>query len=373
MNKLDILGSNLLNLPLKSNEEDFLDFIIKINSEYIDLVRKLNDQSVFDNVVRMTKAIESTISYTYKGMSNKAYEVMSTMLNEIELELINLNSELSQPYNQTYYRIRKLEPTKKKSTKEWKLEDNFHLPFELRHIAKNQRYSISGYPCLYLARTIYTCWEEFDRPQVNEFIASRYEIPVDYNLLYLSYLPYQLKHEYHKEARRSNLKIDQFIKEKEEYLNSYLMMIPLIIASSIRRKNDDAIFHAEYIIPQIITQWVRNNSKFDGILYFSTKTYTKSKKNSSLYENLVIPVKTFEKQGFCKEMADDIKMTVPVTFSDIKNQKYFNIDEINKCQHYNIGEIIRDYNNSNYIKYCESDLHEFEKLLSLLPLNTITC
>ena len=43
-------------------------------------------------------------------------------------------------------------------------EEMFHIPYELRHKVTNQRYSVSGLPCLYLGSSTYLCWEELERP-----------------------------------------------------------------------------------------------------------------------------------------------------------------------------------------------------------------
>lgn len=42
-------------------------------------------------------------------------------------------------------------------------EDMFHIPYDKRNKIGNQRYSVSGMPCLYLASSSYVCWEELGR------------------------------------------------------------------------------------------------------------------------------------------------------------------------------------------------------------------
>jgi len=42
-------------------------------------------------------------------------------------------------------------------------DDMFHIPYDKREKIGNQRYSVSGMPCLYLASSSYVCWEELGR------------------------------------------------------------------------------------------------------------------------------------------------------------------------------------------------------------------
>ena len=58
-----------------------------------------------------------------------------------------------------FYRVRQLP-----SIYEVEAKELFHIPISKRGIVKTQRYSIPGYPCLYLGKSIYGCWEEMRRP-----------------------------------------------------------------------------------------------------------------------------------------------------------------------------------------------------------------
>lgn len=42
-------------------------------------------------------------------------------------------------------------------------DEMFHIPYDKRSKIGNQRYSVSGMPCLYLASSSYVCWEELGR------------------------------------------------------------------------------------------------------------------------------------------------------------------------------------------------------------------
>lgn len=49
-----------------------------------------------------------------------------------------------------------------------------------------------------------------------------------------------------------------------------VFMWPLIAACSIKVKHREDSFKPEYIVPQLLLQWIRNNQEIDGIRFSST-------------------------------------------------------------------------------------------------------
>lgn len=96
------------------------------------------------------------------------------------------------------------------------------------------------------------------------------ELPKSYKLLTIGLLPYELKDYLYKNEKTG----------EENIIENYLKMLPVIMACSVKvdeEKAEKAIFKEEYIIPQLITQWLITSDRyFDGILYFSIKTGTYS-------------------------------------------------------------------------------------------------
>ena len=108
----------------------------------------------------------------------------------------------------------------------YKQDEMFHIPFEKRHLVGNQRFSLSGLPCLYLGGSSYICWEELGR---KDFSTS-------------NYCGYSLK----------------------ESVNMFDMLLPAAITDEhqIRRivlilfcslpAHRDYLFKPEYILPQCV-------------------------------------------------------------------------------------------------------------------------
>jgi hypothetical protein len=185
----------------------------------------------------------------------------------------------------------------------------FHVPFQLRHLIETQRYSIPGFPSLYLASSIYTAWKEFDCPDLNKVVAIRVEPTENIKILDFGYPTQYLAgtvDTFNSGGVKSNALLG--------ILTAPIIAWPLLAACSIMVLNRKAPFKPEYIIPQFLLQLVRNNifgKDVHGIRYFSIK-YGQSNHSILLGSNFVFPVKVGEKSGHCPELKKLFKITEPL-------------------------------------------------------------
>jgi hypothetical protein len=193
-------------------------------------------------------------------------------------------------------------------------EELFHVPFQERQKTTNQRFSLTGYPCLYLGRSIYVCWEELNRPKFDNANISGIK-----NIRPLELL---------------DLRMPTEIKETVDFYR-----IPLIIASSVNVKNPDLPFKPEYVISQALLHAiiVHNNSSlsprnFNGIIYYSSKVSSSQRLfyDLELFENIVVPTvnntidRTAEKMyhnGFCPILCNTFQISNPVSLNTYQNSK----------------------------------------------------
>lgn len=199
-----------------------------------------------------------------------------------------------------WYRLRKNETN---YFENFTKNEMFHVPFQLRNTITTKRYSIPGYPCLYLSSSTYLCWVELNKPDINKVTASRFKSKNGITLLNLS-------------------KPDLNKANSEEKLD-YFMIFPLLLACSIKVNNDFDIFKPEYIFPQFLLEYVKTENELDGIKYESTKL------NNDLIEhlehyNIVMPVKKTENEGYCNELLNYFEISIPIDFQilDIATPKY---------------------------------------------------
>ena len=110
------------------------------------------------------------------------------------------------------------------------------------------------------------------------------------------------------------------------------MTWPLIASCSIQVNDYTDNFKPEYIIPQFLLQWARDNKEIDGIRYSSTHIERNSLKGHSGLSNLVLPVKENKEKGFCNELTSTFNTTETISWQLIEfangGQTYiYSIDE----------------------------------------------
>lgn len=193
-------------------------------------------------------------------------------------------------------------------------EELFHIPFQERRRTSNQRFSLTGYPCLYLGKSIYVCWEELNRPKFDNA-----------NIVGLKTL---------RPIHLLDLRMPTEIKNVTDFYR-----IPLIIASSVKVQNSELPFKPEYIISQAILHAIisHNNTDYapnnlNGIIYYSSTINNRQRlfDDMRLFENIVVPTinntkdphaEKIYRDGFCPILCNTFEITNPLSFNIFQLQK----------------------------------------------------
>lgn len=123
--------------------------------------------------------------------------------------------------------------------------------------------SLSGTPCIYLAKSSYTCWLELNRPEENKFFVSAFKLKGTKRFLDLTCLTWE--------------KLEDGRGDKND-IKAKLCTFPLIIATSfLVDENTGRAFHSEYIISELLMNVIAVSDKYDGVAYFSKKFSDKKK------------------------------------------------------------------------------------------------
>ena len=168
--------------------------------------------------------------------------------------------------------------------------DMKHIPFNKRSIITNQRYSINGIPCLYLGSSAFVCWEELNRPTPDSLWINRYMQKQSYNsvfkILNLSTTAGMI------------CNYETYINKKFErtkFIKDFFEMWILQSACSVTVKEPNRTFIAEYVVPQLVMQNIKN-ANIDGVMYFSVKMKNAYWEPSGwIARNLAIPA--FDEQN----------------------------------------------------------------------------
>lgn len=187
-------------------------------------------------------------------------------------------------------------------------EELFHIPFEKRQKISNQRFSLSGYPCLYLGSSIYICWEELNRPQIDNANIVGVKLCRPIKLI--------------------DLRIPLEIQDITDYYR-----IPLIIACSVQVREPMSPYKPEYVISQALLHALiyMNNKQvksfgYNGIIYYSSRLRSPQRffLNDDLFENIVIPTinntqdpnaEVIYQDGFCPVLCNTFELTEPISLN----------------------------------------------------------
>lgn len=231
--------------------------------------------------------------------SIRAFEVFDTMKPQ-------LMQRYSGAYHlENYYRIRGIG----NSAFPLERKELFHIPFSKNYLIGTERYSMPGHPCLYLASQAELAWYECGKPR--KFAIAKFSIPQEEEN-YLKFIDFSeklmpLKHSFfcwfHNEE-------DKFAVRK--YLLKYIYTYPLRAACSVVVEHHGARFIEEYIIPQLLLQWVRNDEDFDGIRYESCSSSEDVKSFGG--HNIVLVTKQFDIDGYDIKLRNCIGISSPQRF-----------------------------------------------------------
>ena len=253
-------GKAVLYLPVQVPQNvSVVNMLEDLFEKYILLIRNHTNLE-HDFVRKISETIIRVLKCYLTGDVINAYKLFSTMMDEY---IENIPSKFVET-DVLFYRMRKgLDLTD--------IKEFYHLPIFKREICSAERFSIAGYPCLYLGYSKNDCYVEVSK--TGSMIGLSLN---DGNLIKVLDL--------------------SFSKEQEDgkSLEEYLKAFPLIAACYVVLMNkvntDEAKFREEYVIPQMLTSYLKHRGTFDGICYYSVRNENLNTlgRNEEDYRNLVL-------------------------------------------------------------------------------------
>lgn len=240
-------GKNVMELPLyfafgKSFNDNFDNF----SSQYLKL---LDDNNVDDDTVEivdnLTKNLCRTFNEYQKGKIISAYSYFKEAIEPIKGILpIKTLQKVS------FYRMRADDGITDK-------KEFYHLPFDKIHLSKSERFSIEGYPCLYLGYSKRVCEMEISSGSLAKFALKE---PLN-NILDLTLGQ--------GDGKNDIPEID-LVKVYPLIASCYIVPFYSVIQEKECRP-DKTFFREEYIIPQLLTLYLKEEGIANGIIYYSVK------------------------------------------------------------------------------------------------------
>lgn len=244
------------------------------------------------------------------GKVLSATEKAFNVFNDMKLQLMQRYSGAY--HKDRYYRIREI----KNAQFPLERKELFHIPHNKNHLVGATRYSIPGIPCLYLSTQAEIAWFECGMPK--KFAIAEFSIPQDEEQC-LNFIDFSQKIKPLKHSFYSWFNDKDNIDLVRKYFLKYIYTYPLRAACSVVVRHPDAKFIEEYVIPQLLLQWVCKDDDFDGVCYESCFDYDDIESYGG--HNIVLVTKQYDVDGYDKELRNCIKIGSPEVI-DVDKQIY---------------------------------------------------
>lgn len=317
-----------------TNTSDIISFYYNFNENYLNwvnsqdmkLIKEVNKHmhylvstlhpelekkrfNILEEVTKICGLIEEVMNQYFAGYSGEAYNILRKGLTDNDCHLLLLLPQLYR--NNPLYRVRKGAGLKER-------KELFHTPFELRGKCDTYRFSIPGYPSLYLAGSLKTSLLETEIND-NDYSCCAFRRKNScFRFIDLT-LP----------ERPNSFVFDQ------KY--GFIVFYPLIVACSLAVKNKNNPFKPEYILPQLFYQVIHAVGEgFDGICYASTKQSTLDLKTGANKNYALFVNGANQEFGYSEKLANNLECTKPI--SPRKNENFSSV--LKRCNESEFGDIL---------------------------------
>lgn len=259
----------------------------EINESY-----SINDLSFFETIEFIEQQILQSLKNYFNGHLYQAITAIEDIFQKIDLvDGFNISVLRS---NEIWFRGR----IKEDNARLYEKNEMFHIPNHMREKVNNQRFSFNGYPCLYLGKSIWACWEELNEPYLDDICFSALKLTEDIEVLDLS------------------IPANNVLENKTpDELMKFLITLPLIISCSVKALNEKANFKSEYVVPQLLMVSLINSHKFGGYMFSSTKRNPALNWDESYLQNVVLPIgDAFDEKGLCISLKEKFHITDPICY-----------------------------------------------------------
>lgn len=277
------------------------------------------------DVREVATLLVKTVREYLNGYPARAYACFSTLMEKMIKIPLNIHNHSREPLyysngknneHMILFRVVKVE-----DNKPYQRARMFHPPYNMRSKVSTNRYSIAGYPSLYLGSSLQLCCDEIKAvPQKDMLIASAFRVDEQdllYNKIQVIDLSIKPQDFFEQGDDGKGRFIPAYMLTDDDIRLAYLLWYPLIAACSYIRVNKQDPFAAEYIVPQLLMQWIHENTASDpdlqltGIRYFSCA----SVRASDMGFNYVFPTSGEShpsENQYCKYLVKTFALTEPV-------------------------------------------------------------
>ena len=304
-----------------------------------------------------TQRIIASIELYYQGNLVDAQLVINDIISEFGDKapaVTDINSSIAFPGGgPDYSEVQFFRARLSENVVEFSANEMLHIPFNMRHIVKSERFSIPGLPCLYLGNSSYACWVEMGCPADHRFNVAPLILDNSQRVLNLTV---SMSNLFAFGEELSAMTED----DAENHVIDLLKLMILTLCTSYKVEEANRNFKSEYIIPQMIMLACKSRN-LDGITYYS-KQISYEGFACTVGVNLVL-FATYNGEESLSSICDHIEAGTSFNFAMFK--------QLLPCQTYkgyNLRISSSPYINSvgtknHYFPYDETQFFEFDKYL----------
>lgn len=297
---------------LKTLEQKLDGYKIIVNKFFVALSVIVKDfyNSYKNRIYNICERLLQCIEIYYKGLPQKAYLEFEKLIKKNFDDKIRFSDyTIYWMGEKTFYRAVPIN-----DNRQYGRDRCFHVPYNMREKVSTSRYSIPGHPSLYLSDSLELCVEEVN---INSnLLFSRFELKQDNNTK-LEVVDLSLEIEDIIKILEKSTNIYSF---SEELIFGFLMRLPIQIACSFMRTDRTNSFAVEYVIPQLLMQWVKANADENSIVGIKYKSCA-NKYSSKLGNNYVFPSSGIvqDNNKFCPTLSKKFYLTKPLYSKDYES------------------------------------------------------
>ena len=346
-----VLDDKELFLPIRWDGYNFSETIERLFNHYIKRLEELSGESdVYHDhrdsicidlrkLKKVTGLLKQTVDCYLNGFPSKAFmkfERVMKQLDQMPLQVYQKSvlEQFNTPYSHETDDLKLFRAVRVSDNKPYPRTRVFHTPYNLRSKVSTNRYSIAGFPSLYLGTSLELCCEEIHANPYRDYtIASLFQLEreIEYTNVNIRVIELVVKPQDFFETQSRNESSQRIVPfdiiQSQDVKAAYLLWYPLIAACSFIRVNKADPFAAEYIIPQLLMQWVRNEviseplndcAQLIGVRYFSCA----SVKASDMGFNYVFPTSGQQMSAgfpYCSVLSKAFRLTKPVFIQEYDN------------------------------------------------------
>lgn len=286
------------------NSADLAEGIFK-EKDFSSSTYIIDEDKFKDSVKHITDGIIDALDVYLDGNPSGAYKRINDSIASDDFFSRALGQKIKVINKDTYfYRLR----TDDDKYFEYPLTTDqvFHVPFQKRYLISPMRFSISGYPSLYISGSLTTACAEMEvngsKKKIEDVKVSGFK-----NLRNIKYIDLAAMNVGDMLNSNPDLSIATNGDKIKADIYEYGVLFPLVAACHTKinydLNNGWPNFKIEYIIPQIILQWAKlNNTLVDGIRYYCNRVTPSTKHQHDDVYNYVFPVRKSSNEGYCDEL-----------------------------------------------------------------------